>query len=436
MPNYYVWSEHGEDYDVLGVGTNSHYPNTDYTSTSSQHGSQPGSQPIGFEGNVYAEMVNDAFHGTMPFNEYHEYESGYDHIHDEHTQEAKRFYDMLDAANTPLYDGCHEGHSQLSLASRFMNIKVDNNLSEACMDDWAELFTEVLPEGNQATGSYYETETLVQKIGLPYHTIDVCIENCMLFWKEDGNLEHCKFCGKPRYKSSEGRTRIPFSRMWYLPIADRLKRMFQSEKTASSMRWHAEHDSEDGVMCHSSDAPEWKTFQHLHPTFAQEPQNFYLGLSYLFLTILNSGPNHPRASLDVFLQPLIDELKDLWYNGVEADDISLSENFNMKVVLMWTIRDFPAYGMLSGWTTHGRLACPICMDDTGAFQLPAGRKTCWFDCHRRFLPTSHPMRKNKKDFLKGKDSLNGDPTASLTSQAIYERIRKAKAPKTSVCGGN
>ncbi|XP_019094576.1 PREDICTED: uncharacterized protein LOC109129967 [Camelina sativa] len=474
MPNYYVWSEHGEDYDVLGVGTSSHYPNTNYTSTSSQHGSQPGSQPIGFEGNVYAEMVNDAFHGTTPFNEYHEYESGYDHgydhIHEEPIEEAKRFYDMLDAANSPLYDGCHEGHSQLSLASRFINIKVDNNLSEACMDDWAELFTEVLPEGNQATGSYYETENLVRKIGLPYHTIDVCIENCMIFWKEDGNLEHCKFCGKPRYKSSGGRTRIPFSRMWYLPIADRLKRMYQSEKTASSMRWHAEHDSEDGVMCHPSDAPEWKNFQHLHLTFAQEPRNVYLGLctdgfnpfgvsknhslwpviltpynlppdmcmnsEYLFLTILNSGPNHPRASLDVFLQPLIDELKELWYNGVEAYDISLNQNFNMKVVLMWTISDFPAYSMLSGRTTHGRLACPICMDDTGAFQLPAGRKTCWFDCHRRFLPTSHPMRKNKNDFLKGKDSLNDEPPASLSIQAIYERIRKAKAPKTSICGGN
>jgi len=32
--------------------------------------------------------------------------------------------------------------------------------------------------------------------------------------------------------------------------------------------------------------------------------------------------------------------------------------FFMKAALMWTINDFPAYGMLSGWSTHGRLACP------------------------------------------------------------------------------
>ncbi|KAL1193971.1 hypothetical protein V5N11_027828 [Cardamine amara subsp. amara] len=138
MPDYYVWSEHGEDYDVLGGGTSSQYGNNiDYTS---------GTQPIGFdEGNVYVGMVNDAFHGSTPLNEYHhEHETGYDHVHDGHTEKARRFYDMLDAANTSLYDGCHEGHSKLSLAARFMNIKVDHNLSETCMDSWAEFFTEYL----------------------------------------------------------------------------------------------------------------------------------------------------------------------------------------------------------------------------------------------------------------------------------------------------
>jgi len=36
--------------------------------------------------------------------------------------------------------------------------------------------------------------------------------------------------------------------------------------------------------------------------------------------------------------------------------------FQMKATLMWTINDFPAYGMLSGWSTAGRLSCPICME--------------------------------------------------------------------------
>jgi len=36
---------------------------------------------------------------------------------------------------------------------------------------------------------------------------------------------------------------------------------------------------------------------------------------------------------------------------------------------MWTINDFSAYSMLSGWGTHGTLACPYCMKDTKALQL-------------------------------------------------------------------
>ena len=36
---------------------------------------------------------------------------------------------------------------------------------------------------------------------------------------------------------------------------------------------------------------------------------------------------------------------------------------------MWTINDFPAYGMLSGWSTHGKLACPYCMENNKAFTV-------------------------------------------------------------------
>lgn len=96
-----------------------------------------GKEQVGFdEGNVYADqIVNDAFHGFTPFNEYHEYdERGNAHIHEERISEAKMFYDMLDAANTSLYDGCREGQSKLSLAARFMNIKADHNLAESCVD--------------------------------------------------------------------------------------------------------------------------------------------------------------------------------------------------------------------------------------------------------------------------------------------------------------
>ena len=77
------------------------------------------------------------------------------------------------------------------------------------------------------------------------------------------------------------------------------------------------------------------------------------------------------------------------------------------------------------------------MEDCKAFYLPNGKKTCWFDCHRRFLPHNHPLRKNKKDFLKGKHALNDFPPESLTSEQVYsERLNGVNPPKTSKCGGN
>jgi len=68
----------------------------------------------------------------------------------------------------------------------------------------------------------------------------------------------------------------------------------------------------------------------------------------------------------------------------------------MKVSLMWTINDLPAYGMLSTWMTFGRLSCPICIKRTKALYLNHIHKISFFDCLHQFLSPDHPFRKNKK----------------------------------------
>jgi len=42
---------------------------------------------------------------------------------------------------------------------------------------------------------------------------------------------------------------------------------------------------------------------------------------------------------------------------------------------MWIINDFPAYGMVSGWSTHGKLVCSYFMENNKAFMLTNGGKT-------------------------------------------------------------
>ncbi|KAL0445976.1 UNVERIFIED_CONTAM: hypothetical protein Slati_1725500 [Sesamum latifolium] len=74
----------------------------------------------------------------------------------------------------------------------------------------------------------------------------------------------------------------------------------------------------------------------------------------------------------------------------------------MRAALMWIVNELPAYGMTFGWRSAGVMGCPVCMEDTRAFYLHNGRKACYFDCHRQFLPPDHPYRRNKKAFTKNR----------------------------------
>ncbi|XP_039118067.1 uncharacterized protein LOC120253954 isoform X2 [Dioscorea cayenensis subsp. rotundata] len=222
------------------------------------------------------------------------------------------------------------------------------------------------------------------------------------------------------------------------------------------MTWHATHERNEGVMQHPSDAEAWKHFDRTYPDFAQETRNIRLGLCadgfaphgqfgrtyscwpvvvtpynlppgmcmkrpYMFLTLICPGPKNPKKNIDVFLQPLIDELNNLWVCGEMAYDISKSEYFRMKAALLWTINDFPAYGMLSGWSTAGVFGCPICMESSNAFHLQHGRKASYFDCHRKFLPQNHSYRKDKKSFIRGRVEKNGAPPI-LSGDEILNRV--------------
>jgi len=134
MPNYYVWLRHGE-----GCRDNAGTSNINYVveqpsnfNNDANYGQQvPDQFSYGHnQENRFHDMVTDAFHETIAaFPE---------NISEEPNIDAQHIYDMLDAANQPIYEGCREELSKLSLASRMMTIKADNSLSENCMDSWAD----------------------------------------------------------------------------------------------------------------------------------------------------------------------------------------------------------------------------------------------------------------------------------------------------------
>ncbi|GKG12283.1 transposon, En/Spm-like protein [Tanacetum coccineum] len=95
----------------------------------------------------------------------------------------------------------------------------------------------------------------------------------------------------------------------------------------------------------------------------------------------------------------------------------------MRAALLWTINDFPAYGMVSGWSTHGKLSCPYCMENTKAFTLKHGGKPSFFDCHRQFLPHNHPYRKDKNNFFAERVEKD-DPPPRLSGETLLSRLNE------------
>jgi hypothetical protein len=96
------------------------------------------------------------------------------------------------------------------------------------------------------------------------------------------------------------------------------------------------------------------------------PPSLCMKDEYVFLTLIIPSPDNPGKHLNMFMEPLIDELYELW-NGVRTYNSSRKEYFNIRVAFLWSIHDFSAYRMFSGWSTHGRLCYPICMGDTVLF---------------------------------------------------------------------
>jgi len=142
---------------------------------------------------------------------------------------------------------------------------------------------------------------------------------------------------------------------------------------------------------------------------------------FMFLSTVIPGPSNPGQNIDVCPRPLIDELSQLWSSGALTYDISREKNFLMRAALMWTINDFLAYGMLSGWSTHGKLAYPYCMENNKAFTLANRGKASFFDCHRRFLPLNHRYKKNRKYFFVGRVEKDV-ASPRLSGEELYDGV--------------
>lgn len=103
--------------------------------------------------------------------------------------------------------------------------------------------------------------------------------------------------------------------------------------------------------------------------------------------------------MNVYLAPIIDELLVLWRNGIHAYDESRKEWFTLRVALLWTMHDFPGYGVCSSLQTQGHKSCLPCGPNQVTSHYSTALKKVIYIGHRRFLPERHPWRDPQYDSL-------------------------------------
>jgi hypothetical protein len=378
------------------------------------------------------------------------------------------------AATLPLYEG--STLSMLCATLLIVNCCKTHGVSNMFMNELLMLLSmSILPVGNCLPKTEYEATKMLRKLGLAYKMIHACPRGCCLFKGDLEGLEKCPVCEADRYRMC-GRSRVPQLILRHFPLIPQLQRMFSSRKLSKLNVWHHFNRSVDGKMRHTADSPMWN-FVHTelepeagHEMFGRDPRDIHLGLAvdgmnpysekrstqsltpvilfnynlppwmvtkkyFVMLSLLI--PTKLRltgSNFDVFIQPLVDELQQLWSRrGVLTRDARASMgmcNFNLRAVLMWTLHDFPAYGLLSGLTTADFKGCPICSPHTTSRRSKILRKNVYCNCHRRFLPAEH--------YFRGADAaFDGEACHEMEPEPLTgnQIIRRGKRSEEYIDGG-
>ncbi|GJV65427.1 hypothetical protein Tco_1476255 [Tanacetum coccineum] len=174
------------------------------------------------------------------------------------------------------------------------------------------LIKKMISAGNEMVEKTYQAKKVMKLMGSGYKKIHVCINNCLLYWKDDKDLTACRTCGISRWKV----------------------------------------DNKTHKVYENIPAKAWRTIDEKFPEIAEDPRNLRLGISADGVDV-NTGNRHHR---------------------VDTYDVSTKDNFNLRAVVLWTINDYPALGTLCGCPYSGFKGCVVCGKDTNCVRLSASSK--------------------------------------------------------------
>ncbi|GJW48648.1 putative reverse transcriptase domain-containing protein [Tanacetum coccineum] len=271
-----------------------------------------------------------------------------------------KFQELLLDAEKPLYEGCPD-FTKLSAIVKLLNLKGKYGCSDKFFTELLGLLKKMLPAGNEMVEKTYQAKKVMKLMGSGYKKIHVCINNCLLYWKDDKDLTACRTCGISRWKVDNKTHKvyenIPAKVMWYFPIIPRLQRLFKIQSISEDLRWHATRRITDGVLRHPADSQAWRTIDEKFPEIAEDPRNLRLGISADGVDV-NTGNRHHSV------WPVLTVIYNLppWLC------------MKRKFIMLSTISDYPVLGTLCGCPYSGLKGCVVCGKDTYCVKLSASSK--------------------------------------------------------------
>ena len=386
-------------------------------------------------------------------------------IEEERIKDAK----ALEDAMCLLYKGSN--HSKLGATIMMVNIVATHpSMTEKAADDVLVTLKCLLPEDNCMPSSMYQAKTLTKRLGLDFKNIDGCPTGCTLFDLESTrDLDRCPVCRANRFKDMLNKTR-PLKVLRQFKITPRLQRFYRIPVLSKLLRWYSENRSQDGKVRYPADSIAWKHLDNLDPNifdthgFGSSVQDVRLQVSCdgicpfklhrstwsawpVLVSFLNLPPwlitkffftiltlLIPRRSqvpfeyFDVWIRPLVDELKELW-KGVPSYDVSAPEGnhlFNLRAAVLWTTHDFPGYGTVSGASHQGYAACPPCGDQLRGKYAYESKKLTYRDA-RRWTKEGHILRSTEYNHLFDGHSEERLPPLAKTPVQQQEALKMYQA---------
>jgi len=391
--------------------------------------------------------------GELDRSEQHGNEAGQDEGNPS-SDTASHFKQLIEEAKCELYPGCNN-FSRFTFVIKMLHVKSYYRITNSGFSAILRILSEAFREFNTIPKSYEEAKKMLRELGLGYVSIHVCPNNCVLFrGNEYAELDNCPVCKASRWKDPE-RKKVPAKVLRHFPLIPRLQRLFVSKKRSDEAQWHKlKRKYNEKEMTHPADGKAWGDFDNRWPDFVQDARNLRLGLatdgfnpfsnmsssysmwpvfvipynlppwacmdeSNFIMALLIPGPHSLGKAFDVFLQPLIEELHELW-SGVDTFDAMTGKEFKLRAAVLWCIHDYPALSTLSGRTTSGYFACLHCDKNPQSYAIRS--KICYIG-HCRFLPRGHHLRKDS-DFVSLHDS-SAKP-GTFTIEELLEELEKVR----------